>query len=191
MGLWWAEAGLMAAWWLMWGGFGEAALAQWGIGRIPALVGLATLWAAGWVHVLPGPGWGSVDLGLVVLSVLGAGLTVLSGRKNWTVAWVVLGALAAAIRSFAPINPAHQTFVPWLGGEAAALGLLAGAVAADPVGAGAVAAAAGGLSSLLRMWLHPNPGALASPDWLYSVLAVLVAWTTAWVVRLPRPAAPA
>lgn len=190
MGLWWAEAVLMAAWWLVWGGFGEAVLRHWGIARTPALVLLGMLWGAGWVHILMVPGWGPVDLGLVLVSALGVAVATVARRRSWMVAWLLLGLVAAIVRGLVPVNPDHQTFMPWLSGEATALGLLAGALAVDPVGAAAVAAAAAGLANLVRIVLHPDPGALASTDWLYTVLAVVTAWMTGWVLNLPRPVTP-
>jgi hypothetical protein len=183
--LWWAEAILMASWWLLWAGFGQAALEAWGVSRRWALGGVGALWLLGWVRVgalgLAGP----IDLGLAAAVGVAVVLLGQDERPWFRLVGLVLGLLAATVRALAPVNPLHVTLVPWVGGEAVALGLLAAAIALDPLRAAAVAVVAAGVADAWRLLVHPVPGALAGGDWLYTVLAAVAAWSVASVLTLP------
>jgi hypothetical protein len=183
--LWWAEALLMAAWWLLWGGLGAEALRPWGIGRSTALATLGAVWLLGWIRFDAAYPGGPLDGGLLAATALGVWLIGQARRPGTWLGWLVLALLAALIRGVAPVNPQHVTLVPWIAGEAVALGLLAAALAWEPLGAAALATAAAGLASALRLWLHPVAGVLANGDWLYTVLAAVVAWLVAAVLRMP------
>jgi hypothetical protein len=183
--LWWAETVLMASWWLLWAGFGQGELAAWGISRRWALGGLGVLWLFGWVRVGALGAAGPIDLGLAAAIGLAMVLLGHDERPWFRLVGLALGLLAASVRALAPINPQHVTLVPWVGGEGVALGLLAAAVALEPLRAAAVAVVAAGVADGWRFLVHPVPGALAGGDWLYTVLAAVVAWSVASVLTLP------
>jgi hypothetical protein len=180
MRLVWAEAIGLAALLLLGSGYGEAWWAARGV-SLRRVVGVgAGVWAAG--AVVPD----GVDVGLVLLSLC-------AGAWLWR-RWpdlrraAVWGAMAAAVRAFAPIDPYQATVVPAVGIEAVLLGLVATVGAADPPTAGAVAVGAAAFAEVCR-WLFAGPGTAGGGPtaWLYALTAAVTAFAAAAAGRrLPR-----
>jgi hypothetical protein len=172
----WAEAVGLAAWILTWGGYGQHIWDAHEVSRRRLLGVGAVIWLLGWFTIRPGSGQVPVNLGWGAMAAVAL---LLAARDAWlrhAVTWMVLGTVAALMRSIAPINPYQASVVPWLAPEAVSVGLLA-AAAGGGAWAGALAAAGASLvSSLWRVWAMPAGASLGAPDWLYTVLSILTAW---------------
>lgn len=179
----WAEAVLMASWWLLWAGWARATLERWRIPPGRALLTLAILWSVGWIQVPLVAGKVVADVGLVLGTILAGCVTARSGRRGLWLAWIVLGLLSAEVRALAPINPHQAEVVPWLTPEALALGLLAGAVAGEPLAAAACAVGATAVGSTWRLLVTLPHASLGGGVWLYAVLAGMTAWLVSYVFR--------
>lgn len=177
MHLLWAQALGLAAWWLLWAGFGQSALTSRRLSPRLLLYVLGVTWGLGWIALPLGPGAHPLNMGLAVLGVLALGWGYGHGSPGWWIGWLALGVLATWARGLAPINGQHASLVPWLGPEAIALGLLAAVVGMEPVGGAVIAIGAAMVANVWRAWtVLPSHGGLGASDWLYVVTAVLVAW---------------
>ena len=182
MALWWAQAVLLASWWVVWGGFGDRVLEQAGLHRWQVLAGVGLIWLVGWTHVVLVRSWGPLDGGFVLLGTGGALLLLGARRRGLTLGWIGLGLLATLVRGVVPVEPGHATLMPWLVAEAILLGLAAAVVALDAVPAAAVAAAASVFAGIARLGLAPGVSARHEGDWLFSVLACLTAFAAGWIL---------
>jgi hypothetical protein len=179
----WAEAIGLAAWLLLWAGYGEAAWYRAGVRRRQVLATGLLVWGAGALIVR------GVDIGLFLLATLAAAR--LWGRWHAVLRAAGWGLAAAAGRAYAPIDPYQATVLPAVGIEAVLLGLAATAGVAEAPTAGAVAVAAAVVADALRLSMGPRTAGWGPTAWLYALTAGIVAFSVAagrTGVRLGRAA---
>jgi hypothetical protein len=187
-----AQATGLAAWWLLWGGFGRRYWGGVGLAAPVYLTALAVIWVAGWWDWVPGRSGPVVNGGLMLAGA--AVLTACSRRRRAStlVPGLLLALVTIVLRGLAPLTA--MTAAPLSGDvpEALAVGLLAGLWVRDPWRAAAAAAlatiAAGVWATAARGTM---PGQLGPAAWNYVVTAATTAWLAAaawdWATGGRRP----
>lgn len=182
-----AQAAGLAAWWLLWGGFGRRYWEQEGISPRIYLPVLAFVWVAGWIDWTPGPPFRLLNLGVL------AALTALAAAFRRPVAWVLPGACVLAVvgiimRGLEPLSPSSASLVAWAGPESVVMGLLAALWGREPWPSAMAAGVGTGLASL---WWGSRAGwghmGLGPADWYYTVMAAASAWSAAALWDYVRP----